>query len=114
MKYTLEQIGFTPAEQRLITLKNEIYEVFERFSPDGFLTPYRLYEDEEEDEIGENLREVLEEAIEKYRDIVSIYQIDYIDTFEGPGYSTGAIMIALVNEVTGLETFLEQWEVQLI
>lgn len=115
MKYTLndipEQREITPEEKRLMALKNEIYEVFERFSPDGYLTPYRLYEDEEGDEIEENLHEVLEEVIEKYRDIVSIYQVDYINTFENPSYSTGAIMIVLVNEVTGLETFLEQWEV---
>lgn len=115
MEYILDNISeqreITPAEQRLTALKNEIYEVFERFSPDDYLTPYRLYEDEEGDEIEENLREVLEEVIEKYRDIVSIYQVDYVNTFEGPSYSTGAIMIALVNEVTGLETFLEQWEV---
>jgi (p)ppGpp synthase/HD superfamily hydrolase len=48
---------------------------------------------------------------EEYRDIVSLYQIDSIETFDNPGYTTGAIMIALVTEVVGLETFLEQWEV---
>lgn len=107
----MEQREITLAEQRLIALKNEIYEVFERFSPDGYLTPYRLYENEEEDEIEENLEDGLIEVLERYRDIVSVYQVEYVNIFEGPSYSTGAIMVAFVNEVTGLETFLEQWEV---
>lgn len=108
---TIDQREITPEEKRLMELKNEIYSVFNRFSPDDYLTPYRLYEDEEGNEIEENLDDALTEVIEKYRDIVSIYQVDYVNTFEGPSYSTGAIMIAFVNEVTGLETFLEQWEV---
>lgn len=108
---TIDRREITPEEKRLMELRNEIYDVFNRFSPDDYLTPYRLYENEEEDEVEENLDEALTEVIEKYRDIVSIYQVENICTFEGPSYSTGAIMVALVNEVTGLETFLEQWEV---
>ena len=109
---TIDRREITPEEKRLMELKNEIYDIFNRFSPDDYLTPYRLHEDEEGDEIEENLDDALTEVLEKYRDIVSVYQVDYVNTFEGPSYSTGAIMVAFVNEVTGLETFLEQWEAE--
>ena len=108
---TIDRREITPEEERLMTLRNEIFSVFNRFSPDDYLVPYRLYESEEGDEVEENLDEALVEVLERYRDIVSVYQVENVCTFEGPSYSTGAIMVAFVNEVTGLETFLEQWEV---
>ena len=109
---TIDRREITPEEERLMILRNEIFSVFNRFSPDDYLVPYRLYENEECDEVEENLDEALVEVLERYRDIVSVYQVENVCTFEGPSYSTGAIMVAFVNEVTGLETFLEQWEAE--
>lgn len=105
---TSEERVISPAEKRLIELRNEIYGVFNRFSWIGYLSPC-LYDEDKEEEV--ELAAALEETIEKYRDVVSTYQIDSIETFSNPGYTTGAIMIALVTEVVGLETFFEQWEV---
>lgn len=105
---TSEERVISLAEKRLIDLRSEIYGVFNRFSWDGYLSPY-LYDEDKEEEI--ELAAALEETIEEYRDIVSLYQIDSIETFDNPSYTTGSIMIAFVTEVGGLETFLEQWEV---
>lgn len=112
MMYNIDSMAdqrvITPEEERLVNLRNEIYGVFNRFSWDGYLSPC-LYDEDKEEEI--ELAAALEEVFEKYHDIVSVVQIDSIETFDNPSYTTGAIMVAFVNEVTGLETFLEQWEV---
>jgi hypothetical protein len=103
-----DQRVITPEEERLVNLRNEIYGVFNRFSWDGYLSSC-LYDDAKEEEI--ELAAAIEEVFEKYHDIVSVVQIDSIETFDNPSYTTGAIMVAFVNKITGLETFLEQWEV---
>jgi hypothetical protein len=103
-----EERVITPEEQRLIDLRYEIYQVFERFAGEYGISPYLT-----DEESGESLEieAVLEEVIDKYRDIVSISQVDSIETFDNPSYTTGAIMIAMVNSVNGLETILESWEI---
>jgi len=105
---TSEERVISPAEKRLMNLRIDIYKVFDRFSWGGYLSPY-LYDEDKEEEV--ELAAALEETIEEYRDIVSLYQIDSIETFDNASYTTGAIMIAFVTEAGGLETFLEQWEV---
>lgn len=99
-------------EQKLINLKNEIYQVFDTFSSQtGYL---QLYIREDEDDFGEELEidAVLREIFDRYTDIVSIVEINTITTFDSPGITTGALMIAFVNSVTGLETYLEEWELR--
>ncbi len=93
-------------EQRLIELKNEIYQVFDTFSSQtGYL---QLYTEENGEEL--EIDAVLGEIFDRYKDIVSVYEVNSITTFDSPGITTGALMIAFVNNVTGLETYLEEWE----
>jgi hypothetical protein len=97
-------------EQRLIELKNEIYQVFDTFSSQtGYLQLYFRPDEDSEEEL--EIDAVLEEIFSKYKDIVSIYTVESITTFDSPGITTGALMIAFVNSVTGLETYLEEWEI---
>ena len=104
-----EERVITPEEQRLMDLRYEIYQVFERFAGDYCTCPYFI-----DEESGEELEitAVLEEVIERYRDIVSIYQVDSVETFDCPSCTTGALMVAIVNSVNGLETILETWEIR--
>ena len=93
-------------EQRLIELKNEIYQVFDTFSSQtGYL---QLYIEENGEEI--EIDAVLGELFSKYKDVVSVWEVNSITTFDSPGITTGALMIAFVNNITGLETYLEEWE----
>ena len=90
-------------ESRLIELKQKIEEAFEDFD-------YRYYKEDEE--TGEEIcfDKVIEDLFYEYRDIVSVSIIEEMTTFNSPGYDCGVIMIAFVNCVTGLETYLEKWE----
>lgn len=93
-------------EQKLINLKNEIYQVFDTFSSQtGYL---QLYIEENGEEL--EIDAVLGEIFDRYKDIVSVWEVNSITTFDNPGITTGALMIAFVNNVTGLETYLEEWE----
>ena len=93
-------------EQRLIELKNEIYQVFDTFSSQtGYL---QLYIEENGEEV--EIDAVLGEIFDRYKDIVSVWEVNSITTFDSPGITTGALMIAFVNNITGLETYLEEWE----
>lgn len=98
-------------EQRLIDLKNEIYQVFDTFSDWGYLRLCIIKENENGEKEELEIDTVLNEIFKRYKDIVSVYTIDTITTFDNPGITTGALMIAFVNSVTGLETYLEEWEI---
>lgn len=87
-------------ENRLSQLKTEIEKVFERFC--GSKVIYDADEIYIEDE--------LTKVFNNFKDIVSVLSIEELTTFESPGYDCGVISVAFVNPVTGLETYLEQWE----
>lgn len=90
-------------ERRLIELKQKIEEAFEDFD-------YQYYKIDEETEEEVCFDKTIEELFYEYRDIVSVFTVEEMTTFNSPGYDCGVIMIAFVNPVTGLETYLEKWE----
>lgn len=94
-------------EKRLIALKSEIEQTFEMFSEAyGYLTLTAVNFGGEEVDLEEELKKVFYE----YRDVVAVFQIETETMFESPGYTCGVISVAFVNQITGLETYLEKWE----
>ena len=90
-------------ESRLIELKQKIEEAFEDFD-------YQYYKEDEK--TGEEIcfDKAIEALFYEYKDIVSVFTVEEMTTFDSPGYDCGVIMIAFVNCITGLETYLEKWE----
>ena len=94
-------------EKRLIALKSEIEQTFDMFSEAyGYLTLTAFNFGGEEIDLEEELKKVFYE----YRDVVAAVQIEVETVFESPAYTCGVISVAFVNQITGLETYLEKWE----
>jgi hypothetical protein len=94
-------------EKRLIALKSEIEQTFDMFSEaHGYLTLTAFNFGGEEVDLEEELRKIFHE----YCDVVPVVQIETETIFESPGYTCGIISVAFVNQITGLETYLEKWE----
>ena len=93
-------------EEEFVQLKNEINEVLERFEEGAALSPY-ISTDEGELDLEEEIRKVLR----NHSEFARVFCVESITTFYSCAYECGALSIAFTNPVTGLETYLLEWEV---
>lgn len=90
-------------EKRFLELKDKIEKTFAKYPG----APWRTDENDNEVLLEEELRELLG----RYSDVAQVSCVEKLETFESCGYSCGVISVAFTNPITGLETYLEQWEV---
>ena len=93
-------------EEEFVQLKNEINEVLERFEEGSALSHY-IFTDEGELDLEEEIRKVLR----NHSEFARVFCVESITTFYSCAYECGALLIAFTNPVTGLETYLLEWEV---